>query len=87
MYGGDCPLTIFEVREEGWVMDDYEVTMGCAEPDRPLMRLPPEVARLGVPDVSLSCMRLGLRGGVWQPFNPHCDESCVANAYPPSPPY
>jgi hypothetical protein len=78
----------FEVREEGWVMNDLRMTKGT-KTDRPLIRLPPEleVARLGVPDVSLSCMRLGLRGGVWQPFNPYCDKSCVANAYPPSSPF
>ncbi len=92
-YGDDAPLTIAEVREEGWVMEDSWAGLfgGCpprggrAGADRPLLRLPPEVARLGMPGGSLSCMRLGLRRGVWRPFNPHCDATCVANAYPPTP--
>ncbi len=74
-------------------MDAGFLTSACYSPprttrsgaDRPLLRLPPAVARLGVPGVSLSCMRLRLRGGVWQPFSPFDDDMCVANAYPPSP--
>ncbi len=83
---GDDFLTIAEVREDGWVMESgFPPTPSDSPPERPLLLLPPEVAQLGVPGVSLSCIRLRLCGGVWQPFSPYCERTCVANAYPPTP--
>ena len=47
--------------------------------------LPPEVASMGRPGASFSCMSLGLRRGVWRPVAPrYVDGNYVfANVYPP----
>ena len=69
-YDGDCPMHVREVKPDGWVfnknpddvdyVDDAEFNPGI------LLRLPPEVAAMGVAYMELSCMSLALRRGVWQ---------------------
>ena len=76
-----------EVKPDGWVFDKNPM-------DRPFfdyqpvdpgvfLRLPAEVAAMGVVGMQLSCMSLALRRGVWRPVGMYDDAIVVANVYPP----
>jgi hypothetical protein len=81
----DCPVRLEEVRNDGWLLHT-----GGHDPynhDAPVfVRLPPEVAKLGMQGMEMSCMSLGYRKGEWQPFPTYGCDSCapLANVYPPS---
>ena len=82
-YDGNMPMHVREVKPDGWVFDrhpddaDGEVTPGI------FLRLPPEVAAMGVAYMELSCMSLALRRGVWRPVSTYGDDDVVVNVYPP----
>ena len=50
-----------------------------------LMRLPPDVIRLGVEGMSFSRMHMGFCNGVWSPFDPDAENGYdfFGNLYPP----
>jgi hypothetical protein len=63
---------IQEVRADGWIIGSV------------LLRLPPEIARMGKEGAALSCMQLALRNGVWRPVDDHMQPGLfLANVYPP----
>ena len=66
-------FVIKEVRADGWI------NMSGV-----LLRLPPEIARMGKKFAALSCMRLALRNGVWRPVDDRMHPGMfLANVYPP----
>jgi hypothetical protein len=79
----EFPVKLEEVREGGWLLntngfDPHNV-------DAPVfVRLPPEVAKLGMQGMEMSCMSLGYRNGEWQPFETYgCNSIApLANVYP-----
>ena len=79
--GGDLPLSISKVRSNGWelVDDNYGSGGGAGF----FVPLPPEVAKLGLPGASFSCMHLGSRNGVWRPIGAYEPDIVVTNVYPP----
>jgi hypothetical protein len=78
-------VMVKEVRTDGWLLDIGSCGYGFGgKDDAPVfVRLPPEVAKLGMQDMSMSCMSLGYRNGEWQPFNAYGEGGPLANVYPP----
>ena len=72
IHRSDFPLTVSEVLDDGWVFESFTPSLfidgrwwgreGLPESEKVVLRLPPEVAKLGVAGMSLSCMELRLRG-------------------------
>jgi hypothetical protein len=79
----EFPVKLEEVRDDGWLLntngfDPHNI-------DAPVfVRLPPEVAKLGMQGMEFSCMSLGYRNGAWQPFETYgCNSIApLANVYP-----
>lgn len=76
----DMPLNVEQVMDDGWVLNS-EDRQEDREQSKAFLHLPPDVAKLGMQGMSLSCMQLALRNGVWRPIL-H-DGIFVAHAYPP----
>ena len=92
MCGEDMPLSVKEVRVDGWVFEDMFSGGGYNSdnpdedpPDATLLRLPPHVASMGLVGMSISCMNLVMRHGVLRPVGTHDlgTEFVCANVYPP----
>jgi len=82
-FGSDLPLEVAKVTDEGWIFayqDGYDED-SC---DGVLLRLPPDVAKLGQEGMEISCMNLMFRRGVWSPYNPYDSSGnrVCANVYP-----
>eukprot|EP00178_Gracilaria_changii_P015981 TRINITY_DN449_c0_g1_i1.p1 TRINITY_DN449_c0_g1~~TRINITY_DN449_c0_g1_i1.p1 ORF type:complete len:480 (-),score=115.80 TRINITY_DN449_c0_g1_i1:1920-3359(-) len=78
--GGDTPLIVAQLMDDGWLLrsDDCEVD---AEYTNAFLHLPAEVAKMGMRGMSLSCLHVALRNGIWRPVAR--DGMYIANAYPP----
>jgi hypothetical protein len=85
----EMPVEVKEVRNDGWLLqpDKYEDRSEGSDNAPVFVRLPPEVAKLGMKGMQMSCMSLGYRNGEWQPFNAYGEKACgpLANVYPPTP--
>jgi hypothetical protein len=80
----EFPVKLEEVRNDGWLINTNGFDRN--DDDAPVfVRLPPEVAKLGMKGMQMSCMSLGYRNGEWQPFMTYTDSSIapLANVYPP----
>lgn len=78
----DTALIVDQVMPNGWVIkiDDVDVNLSFEE-DQVFLQLPPDIAKLGMQGMSLSCLQLALRHGVWRPIEQ--DGSYISSAYPP----
>ena len=84
--GGDMPLNVVKVLDDGWVFEDKWGQWGGGGGDSSIQAtvpLSPAVAKLGVAGMSLSCMNLELHRGIWRPVANDYGNMIVANAYPP----
>lgn len=79
-FGDEIAVNVVDVVSNGWVICSDTAPSGSC--DRSVfLRLPPDTAKLGMKGMTLSCLLLGLRNGVWRPIK--LDGSCVTNACPP----
>jgi hypothetical protein len=86
------PMEVKQVTEDSWIFQKprrysgyefYDEHDDSTDEGIPL-RLPPEVAKLGKKGMTISCMHLKCREGVWSPFDPYGDADQVcANVYSP----
>lgn len=77
--GDEEPLSVDEILSDGWVI--YSEDSDGGERCKAFLHLPEDLAKLGMQGMSLSCMKLALRNGVWRPIR--SDGTFVAHAYPP----
>jgi len=81
--------TCTKIRENGWEFDSEDgpgtgESSYDSEDQNMFVELPPDVAKLGVEGMELSCMELQDLGlGVWKPVGGYHDEYVCANVYPP----
>lgn len=63
-------MVAVEVRRDGWVLAKCEFGMNgdCHRANAVFLPLPPYVAKMGVKDMTISCIELGLRNGIWRPI-------------------
>lgn len=81
---GEFRLTISKVMHDGWEMEGEAQWAGDFGGDsNAFLRLPPNIAKLGMEGASISCMNLGLRRGIWRPFGAYDSKYVCANVYPP----
>lgn len=80
-FGGEEQAVIVEqVLNDGWVVkcDDDE----DGEEGQVLLKLPENVAKMGMKGMSLSGLQMGLRNGIWRPVQ-RDEACCMSSAYPP----
>lgn len=77
--GGELAVTLQQVLQNGWVLSG-ENNLG--DEMNVFVSLPADLAGFGMLGMSLSCMALGLRNGIWRPM-PGDGESATAIVYPP----
>lgn len=78
-FGDETALNVEEIMADGWVINADGNSR--KEEDQIFLYLPGDAASLGMKGMSLSCLQLGLRNGIWRPIEQ--DGTCIANAYPP----
>lgn len=80
--GEDINLIVDQVMPNGWVVacDDDLDNLSPGE-NQVFLQLPSETSKLGMKGMSLSCLQLGLRNGVWRPVEQ--EGEYIASAYPP----
>jgi hypothetical protein len=78
-HDNDMGTTVVKVLKDGWmVVEDFEFgERGVFLP------LPPKVASKGLVGMSMSCMSMSLKGGVWRPVGTYDYDMVLANVYPP----
>lgn len=79
-FGDEIAVTVEKVMSNGWVLRSDYAPFETRDV-RVFLQLPSEVARLGMADMTLSCILLGLRNGIWRPVEQ--SGVFVINAYPP----
>ena len=77
----ELPMTVKKITDEGWIFNKYSDEFKFE--NEILLRLPEAVRKLGKKGMSISCMSLRLKNGIWSPFNPFDEKSACANVYPP----
>lgn len=77
--GGEMAVTLDEVLQNGWVLrgEDH-----LGEETTAFVSLPADLAGFGMKGMSVSCMALGLRNGIWRPIRGEGDLA-TATVYPP----
>lgn len=91
--GDELPMEVKEVTEDTWIFKkpcEYGGYRGYGSGDESdgdddgiPVKLPEEVAKLGKKGMTISCMNLRCRRGVWSPYSPYDDSQVCANVYPP----
>lgn len=79
-FGDEIAVNVVDVVSNGWVISSDTAPNGSCD-QSVFLHLPPDTAKLGMKGMTLSCLLLGLRNGVWRPIKQ--DGSCVTNACPP----